>query len=173
MWTKLYWLEGDWPGKLALAARPRGGDWLDDELASWRRSGVDVVLSLLTPEEESDLGLEMEGRESKALGMEFMSFAIPDREVPSSEADLTLALEHLDRALSSGRNVVIHCRQGIGRSGLVAACLLVFKGSTPDSAIRKLSTVRGVPIPETLDQRRWIDHYTGSTTATMLNPSAQ
>jgi hypothetical protein len=50
-WTNLYWVDGPWPGKLALAARPRGGDWLGDEVVSWKRNGVDAVLSLLTPEE--------------------------------------------------------------------------------------------------------------------------
>jgi hypothetical protein len=53
--TELHWVEGAWPGKLAMAARPRGGDWLQDELADWRRSGVNTVFSLLTEEEEHDL----------------------------------------------------------------------------------------------------------------------
>jgi hypothetical protein len=52
MWTEFYWVDGPWPGKLALASRPRGGDWLEDEMAGWRRTGIDTMLSLLTPEEE-------------------------------------------------------------------------------------------------------------------------
>ena len=56
MWTELYWVDGPWLGKLALAARPRGGDWLEDEMANWRRAGIDTVLSLLTPEEEQGEG---------------------------------------------------------------------------------------------------------------------
>ncbi len=163
MRTELYWLTGGWPGRMALAGRPRGGDWLEDELAEWHRSGIDVVLSLLTPEEERDLDLAAEKRESKAQGMDFISYPIPDREVPSSEAELSVILEHVGRALSSGKNVVVHCRQGIGRSGLVAACLLVSKGSTPDSAIERLSAIRGVSIPETSEQRRWVDHYAATS----------
>jgi len=56
--TNLYWADGPWPGKLALAARPRGGDWLEDEIAAWRKAGADTVLSLLTPDEEQDLDLK-------------------------------------------------------------------------------------------------------------------
>jgi protein-tyrosine phosphatase len=67
----------------------------------------------------------------------------------------------MDALLASGRNVVVHCRQGIGRTGLVAACLLVSKGESPETAVEKLSAARGVPIPETAEQRRWIDHYAG------------
>jgi len=63
MWTELYWVDGPWPGKLALASRPRGGDWLEEEMAGWRRAGVDTVLSLLTPEEEQELELKREARE--------------------------------------------------------------------------------------------------------------
>jgi hypothetical protein len=44
--TNLYWVDGPWTGKLALAARPRGGDWLEDEIANWEREEVDAVLSL-------------------------------------------------------------------------------------------------------------------------------
>ena len=60
--------------------------------------------------------------------MDFVSFPIPDRQAPTSDSELAVALEKVDASLSSGKNVVIHCRQGIGRTGLVAACLLVSKG---------------------------------------------
>ena len=85
MWTDLHWVEGPWPGKLALAARPRGGEWLRDELGNWRLEGVHTVFSLLTPEEEQDLDLIHEKRETQAQGMTFISFPIPDRQVPDSE----------------------------------------------------------------------------------------
>jgi protein-tyrosine phosphatase len=159
MSTKLYWVDGPWPGKLALAARPRGDDWLEDEIAGWRREGVDTVLSLLTSQEEEDLGLSKEARLVKARGMRFESFPIPDREIPDSNAKAAAALEKLDADLSSGRNVVVHCRQGIGRTGLIAAGLLVMKGLTPEAAVKALSAARGVAIPETAAQRRWIDRY--------------
>jgi hypothetical protein len=89
MRNELYWVAGPWPGRLALAARPRGGDWLPDELASWKRSGIDSVLSLLTPEEQRDLELLREAGESQKQGLAFSSFPIPDREVPASEANST------------------------------------------------------------------------------------
>ena len=162
MWTELHWVDGPWLGKLALAARPRGGEWLDEELARWQESGVHTVFSLLTPQEQEDLDLKEEERKAKARRMEFRSFPIPDRQVPDSEARLARALEKLDKELASGRNVVLHCRQGIGRSGLVAACLLVTKGLETGAAIRRLSAARGVSIPETSEQRRWIDHFAGT-----------
>jgi protein-tyrosine phosphatase len=159
MWTELHWVDGPWPGKLALASRPRGGDWLEDEMAGWRRAGVDTVLSLLTPEEERDLDLKREAQAAKAEGMKFASLPIPDRQAPNSESEVSATLDRVDADLSAGKNVVIHCRQGIGRTGLVAACLLVAKGLTPEAAVKNLSAARGTQVPETAEQRRWIDHY--------------
>jgi len=162
MSTKLHWVDGPWPGKLALAARPRGGEWLEDEIASWRGSGVDTVFSLLTGEEEQDLDITSERAEAQAHGMNFLSFPIPDRQVPASEGRFADAIEQLDMELASGKNVVVHCRQGIGRTGLVAACLLLTKGVAPETAVRRLSAARGAAVPETAEQRSWIDHYAES-----------
>lgn len=159
MWTELHWVDGPWPGKLALASRPRGGDWLEEEMSAWRRAGVHTVLSLLTPEEEHDLDLKREAREAKAQGMKFISLPIPDRQTPNSESEVSAALDRLDTDLAAGKNIVVHCRQGVGRTGLVAACLLVAKGLTPDAAVKTLSVARGTQVPETVEQRRWIDHY--------------
>lgn len=158
-WTELHWIDGPWPGKLAVAARPRGGEWLDDEIESWRQEGIGTVFSLLTPEEERDLDIAAEANTAKAHGMKFWSFPILDRQVPHSESRLSQALRKLDTELEAGRNVVLHCRQGVGRTGLVAACLLVTNGIGPEEAVQRLSAARGVPVPETTEQRRWIDQY--------------
>ncbi len=163
--TKLHWVDGPWPGNLALAARPRGGDWIEDEIASWRREGVDTVFSLLTAEEEVDLELTEERAAARAHDMEFLSYPIPDRQVPDSEAGLAKGLARLEAELAMGRNVVLHCRQGIGRTGLVAACLFVAKGIDSQTAVSRLSAARGTAIPETSEQRQWIDHYAGIVTA--------
>lgn len=157
--TELHWLEGPWPGKVALSSRPRGGDWLADELADWKRVGVQVVLSLLTPEEERDLDLVDEGVEARRQGLAFSSLPIADRQVPRSEINLGLALDKLNDALTAGQNVLVHCRQGVGRSGLVAACLLVKNGMSPGAAVEAVSAVRGIAVPETDEQRDWIERY--------------
>jgi hypothetical protein len=51
------WIPGPWRGRLAIAARPRGGDWLEDELKGWSESGVKVVVSLLETDEAIALGV--------------------------------------------------------------------------------------------------------------------
>ena len=159
MSTRLYWLDERWPGKLAISARPRGGDWLQDEIADWKRSGIDVVLSLLERAEEKEMNLENEAEMAQAQGIEFSSLPIPDRQPPNSEAHVTSTLDRMTKALKAGKNVLVHCRQGIGRSGLIATCLLLRKGMSPGAAREKVTAARGVEVPETKEQREWIDHY--------------
>ena len=164
MRNELYWVNGQWPGKLAVGPRPRGGDWLEDDIANWKRARVNTVLSLLMPDEEQHFDLRDEAGEVRRQGMGFTSFPIPDRQVPKSEAKLAEVLESVSRDLSSGKNVLIHCRQGIGRSGLVAACLLVKNGTSPGAAVESVTTARGISVPETEEQRDWIDHYSAAVT---------
>jgi protein-tyrosine phosphatase len=166
MATELHWISGPWPGKLALAARPRGGDWLEDEIGHWHHSGVDTVLSLLSPDEEQTLGLGDEADAVRAQDMDFISLPIPDRQVPGSETELAAVLERVNGELSAGKNVLVHCRQGVGRTGLVAACLLISRGLDPTAAVETVSAARGVAVPETKEQRQWIDHYAAISTST-------
>ncbi len=166
MRTELYWISGPWSGKLGIAARPRGGDWLKDEMLNWRRAGVNTVVSLLTRDEEQDLELDRESREALSAGMEFLALPVPDRQIPMSENAVTTVVTKLDAELSVGKNVVIHCRQGIGRSGLLAACLLIVRGWDPEAAVLALSAARGVAIPETREQRNWINHYAATLVTT-------
>jgi protein-tyrosine phosphatase len=131
----------------------RSGDWLEDEIARWRGQGASGVLSLLATEEERDLELESEPAVAKNRGFEFVSLLVPDRGVPSSESEFAHTIEWLDSALAAGQTVVVHCRQEIGRSGMAAACVLVLNGVRPAAAIARVSSARGLPVPETGPQR--------------------
>lgn len=157
--TKLYWLSSSYPGKVAISSRPRGDDWLPDELASWRDVGIDTVVSLLTPSEAEDLHLSQESLEAKSQGLSFISFPIVDRDVPASQDGVLKLLEQIDRKLSDGKNVVIHCRQGIGRSGVIAASVLISRGLSPGAALDELTAARGAAVPETAEQRQWLNDF--------------
>ena len=79
-----YRIDGSWRGRLMILARPRGGDWLEDEVANWARLGLDVVVCLLTDDEVSDLGLTNEEKACHLKGIRFERLPIPDRETPRS-----------------------------------------------------------------------------------------
>ena len=152
----LFWIPGPWPGRLAVATRPRGGDWLEDEAGGWRRAGLDVIVSLLEKEEAVQLELADEGQVAESKGIHFISFPIPDRGVPSSMPASLGLLRKIAKALDQGQNVAIHCRQGIGRSGLIATGVLVASGMPVEKALKTVSTARGLAVPETRAQFQWV-----------------
>ena len=159
MRTELYWIEGPWQGNLAILPRPRGGDWLEEEVRGWQAAGVDVIVSLLTSDEIADLDLAQEGGLCEAHGIDFWQFPIIDRSVPASRKATLEFVKELARLLVQGKSIAIHCRQGIGRSALMAACLLVLSGIVPEAAFQRVSEGRGCSVPETLEQRQWVMEF--------------
>jgi protein-tyrosine phosphatase len=158
MTPDLFRIPASWRGTLAVVTRPRGGDWLEDEVSGWRRAGLDIVISLLEKDEAAQLELDHEADVAKSKGIEFVSFPIPDRGVPASTREALVLLTKTVAALEEGKSVAVHCRQGIGRSGMLAAGLLVTSGVAPDNAIGVVSAARGLTIPETPAQLDWIKH---------------
>ena len=136
--------------------RPRGGDWIEDELKAWRSAGVDVVVSLLTPDEIAELDLTGEEKQSAANGVEYRNLPIADRGVPTSKAAFLKLATNIAADFAAGKNVAVHCRQGLGRAPLVAIVVLVLLGSDLDAATAAVRDARGCPVPETTEQKRWI-----------------
>ena len=82
-----------------MASRPRGGDWLEDEIKGWRKAGLDVVVSLLEKDEAAQFELGHEGDVAESKGVRFVSFPIPDRGVPASTREaLSLFSDDCSRA---------------------------------------------------------------------------
>jgi protein-tyrosine phosphatase len=156
MKPELFWIPGPWRGRLAIAARPRGGDWLDDEADGWRRAGIDVIVSLLEEDEAAQLDLADEAKAAGANGIRFLTLPIPDRGVPASATAAAPLIAAILEALEEGKNVAVHCRQGLGRSGLISAGVLVSSGLSPEQSIAVVSSARRQPVPETPEQRSWI-----------------
>jgi len=165
MLTEPYWIEGSWPGRLAISARPRGGDWLIDEVSRWRTKGIDIVVSLLTPAEVEEMELQNEDLYCRQNKIEFVSFPIEDRMTPASDPAAIRLIEKLGSDLAHGRNVVIHCRQGIGRSGLVAVSLLLERGLSVPKAVERVSGARRTQVPETSEQLAWIENHAAMLSA--------
>lgn len=157
MRTEFYWIPTNARGKLAIVPRPRGGDWLVDELRDYRAAGLDVLVSLLPEDESEELGLELERSAAISNGLEFLSFPIADMSTPRLDARAKSFIDDLAQRLEEGKRVGIHCRQSIGRSGMIAAAVLVWRGESPRSAMSAVSSARGLETPETEAQRRWVE----------------
>lgn len=145
--------------RIAIALRPRGRDWLSDDIGLLRREGVDVLVSALTPTENEELGLVDEGQYCQNDGVEFLSFSIEDRSVPSSSSEFNEFVDSVIDSLPKGKGVAVHCRAGIGRSSMIVAAALIRFGFPPDSAFRAIEESRGCPVPDTPEQRGWIERH--------------
>lgn len=153
------WIAGENAPKLAIVMRPRGDDWLEQELRLIHRSGVDTIVSLLEPLEAEMLGLAREEELARRVGMNFMSFPIPDTQVPAYEMAFEWFVSQIAQRLERGESVGVHCRGCIGRATITAACALIHLGWDPRKALDGIERARGMKVPDTPEQEAWILRY--------------
>lgn len=133
------------PGKIDPHAFT--GPWSRDlttDLQAIHDWGAAVVVTLMENFELDDLRVPDLGNRVQDLHMEWIHLPIRDVSIPDTSAEATwiCAGEALRDLLRSGGNVLLHCRGGLGRSGMMAARLLVELGWDPDAAIQGVRQVR-------------------------------
>jgi ADP-ribosyl-[dinitrogen reductase] hydrolase len=117
--------------------------------------GGDLLVSLMEPAEMEAMGIAELPARARAMGWEWRGFPIRDMDVPSDRAAFRELLSELRAALDAGRCVILHCLGGLGRSGTVAAALLVELGTTPDRAIEAVRRARPGAI-QTVEQEKLV-----------------
>lgn len=150
-----YWIRSGIGIRLAIVQRPRWG-MLEDDIAALKEGGIENLVSLLTPSEAVGLGLEKEEEVCELNSVGFFSLPVTDGGVPSNTDDFMRAVAVLRSILINGGSVGIHCRAGIGRSCVLAACLMQTTGMDGTSALSAIEKARGCEVPETPEQRSWI-----------------
>jgi protein-tyrosine phosphatase len=153
MRAEIYWVTEIYSARLATMPKPRGGDWLEDEIISLRGMGVDVLVSLLTDEEILEVSLADEALHCANNHIEFLRFPIPDHSVPPLNEKTAGFIHELWERLAAGKSIAIHCRAGLGRSSMIAACVMVLAGIDPNSVFDLIRAVRGFTVPDTQEQR--------------------
>ena len=180
MKAEIYWIKDIDPYRVATMPRPCPpwrnspsnnspwgkttslSNWLSEEINSLREQGVDVLVSLLTPEEVLYMDLEMEPDNCQSCGIEFISFPITDRETPRSETATREFVRRLAELVKAGKGVAIHCYAGVGRSSLIAGCVLVNLGVDPQTVFDLIGKSRGCGVPDTPQQREWFYSFVSS-----------
>lgn len=133
------------PGKHDLLAST--GVWkrdllLDlDAVSAW---GAKMVLTLVESEELVSLKVPHLGKEIQSRGIEWRHLPIPDYSVPSEafEQQWLIHGREIRKLLRCGNDVLVHCKGGLGRAGMIAARLLVELGMDPEEAIRCVRRAR-------------------------------
>ncbi len=135
------------------------GAWdrdLDADLQAIRDWGASAVVTLIEEFEFDLLGVPDFGTKVSAA-FRWLWLPIPDGGVPDEqfESRWDEAGPELHRRLAAGERVLVHCRAGLGRTGLVASRLLVEAGMTPAQAIRAVRGARRGTV-ETLVQEQYV-----------------
>ena len=155
------------PGLLGLTFCPGksgpsvfGDDWqrdLDLDLDAARAWSASMVLTLVEPHELEMLQVKGLGAAVEARGMTWLHAPIKDVSIPDAkfERRWTVIGHFLRSKLDKGSRVVVHCRGGRGRAGLVAARLLVEFGVEANAAIATVRAARPGTI-ETGEQEDYV-----------------
>jgi protein-tyrosine phosphatase len=103
--------------------------------------------------------LRSEARDEEAIllrhGLAFLHMPTDDHCAVSQamlDAGVAFAKRHLDR----GERVLVHCEHGIGRSALLALCILVGEGLEPLRALEIAKTKRPLVSPSPAQYEAWI-----------------
>jgi ADP-ribosyl-[dinitrogen reductase] hydrolase len=150
------------PGKKQRGAMT--GDWNRDltmdlqVISAW---GATVIVNLLEDHEMAALGVE-DTANCVPEDMAYLRLPIPDFGVPDVAWETRWAMESpaLIERLRAGQNILLHCKGGLGRTGMIAARLLVEMGLSAENAIGRVRRAR-IGAIETAAQEahvRAIDH---------------
>ena len=159
MEPEIFWIEGNPEPRLAVVARPRGEELLEDELRRVREGGIDTIISLLEPFEAEFLGLAEEAAAAGRAGLMFLSYPIADGTVPRDVRRFRGFVRGIADRLAGGERIGVHCRGSIGRATVTAACALIHRGWKARDALEAIAIARGYAVPDTLEQEDWILAY--------------
>ena len=157
------------PGQIGMTFCPGkkgeglyGGRWERDlmtDLAAIEQSGGELLISLVENHEFALLGVPDFAKTLSQHRLQWLHFPIKDMSRPDERFE-ALWLEHRSKLLAmlaANQCLVLHCRGGLGRTGMIAARLLVELGEAPASAIRRVRAARERAI-ETFAQEQYVLH---------------
>ena len=122
-------------------------------IADW---GAAAVVTVMEQHELDRLKSGALGEAVENAGMNWHLLPIPDTNVPDEHFEnLWIYSGHvLRRALTAGKKILIHCKGGLGRTGMIAARLMVELGEPPADAIKKVRRAR----PDAIENSKQEQH---------------
>lgn len=117
---------------------------LTTSLAEMKAIGVEAVLTLMTPLELEKNALSNIGTSVKAKGMSWFHLPIADDEAPDAVFLKTweTAGPAIHRLIEQGKTIAVHCKGGSGRTGIVAAQILLERGESIKPVIGRIKKLR-------------------------------
>jgi protein-tyrosine phosphatase len=151
-------LPADVSGKLYLHSLPGRYESFDSTVARIQMLGISQVVCLVPIEEvRSKSPAYAQALDANACTWQQVMFPILDFGVPRDRQAFLTLVQQVAESLRGGSNVLAHCGAGIGRTGTLAASVLVALGMTPDGALAAVQASGSYPErPEQLELVGWI-----------------
>ena len=127
---------------------------LVQDLGRLATAGTTMLVTLIARNELDRIDADAMFAACDALRVAWAHCPIRDREAPGPafEAAWALAAPQVHRRLDAGELVTLHCRAGLGRTGTVAARVLVERGLAPSAAIALVRSHRPGSIETALQE---------------------
>lgn len=149
------------PGRLGLTLLPGRQDRqrsLGRDLETLQQQGVSHVLCLATEAELEDYGVPDLLTAYAECGMAVRHLPMADQGTAAVD-ELAENLDWIQAALSEGKQVLVHCVGGLGRSGMVVACYLRRLGLPADQALAEVRAIRSPRAIESAAQEALVAAY--------------
>lgn len=151
-----YWVE---PGRLLAGEHPAGSGEAAtrDRVSKLQAAGVRAFIDLTEPGERPDYAALL------APDVIYENHPFRDHSVPRAQQQMQAILRSVQQYMDEGA-VYVHCRAGIGRTGLTVGCWLREQGLAPSQAIERLNqlwqqnarSAQWPSVPETDEQEAYV-----------------
>ena len=113
----------------------------------------------LREDEQRELGLEDEAAACSRSQIEYVPVPVPDLGAPLDSEGFVQTVRGLAERVRDGAHLAVHCRQSVGRSGMLAVSIAIALGTPLESALHAVSQARRVRVPETKEQIDWLRQH--------------
>ena len=120
------------------------GTSVDEALATLQAAGADALITLMPAEELARNEATQLAQLCAERGLEWFHLPVADEQVPLADFDQAWeqTADRINELLDAGKRIAIHCKGGSGRTGLIAARILIDRDVPRAAAVASVQALR-------------------------------